>query len=237
MGVAYTCAVKRWTLRIILCMILGAITTVAVAWGIVATFNPIDENLVADGYSSFGEASAAFGWRLQVTSGTGRATVLSVMGAYMAPNLVNEKLLQMPAAESVAPAWSAARSRPPESPIQKRTIERANGWPILALHGEITTTNALTVTDSSAAVVIEGNPWYRSRILSLRPIWPGFLIDTLFYTAIWFGVFLGFTSAKRYIRAKRGRCPRCGYDLRGALDHGCSECGWNRADEVVKGAT
>ncbi len=25
-----------------------------------------------------------------------------------------------------------------------------------------------------------------------------------------------------------GHCPKCGYDLRGDLDNGCSECGWGR---------
>jgi len=59
------------------------------------------------------------------------------------------------------------------------------------------------------------------------------VIDTLFYAAIWFGMFFGFSSAKRFIRAKRGRCPRCGYDLRGNLDAGCPECGWGRAAEEV----
>ncbi len=63
-------------------------------------------------------------------------------------------------------------------------------------------------------------------VIPVIPIWPGFLIDTLFYAAIWFGVVFGFTSAKRFIRAKRGRCPRCGYDLRGALKKGCPEGGW-----------
>ncbi len=62
------------------------------------------------------------------------------------------------------------------------------------------------------------------------PHFPGFIINTLFYAANWGGVFFGFTSAKRLVRVKRGRCPRCGYDLRGApgLAAGCSECGWNR---------
>ncbi len=28
-------------------------------------------------------------------------------------------------------------------------------------------------------------------------------------------------------------CSRCGYDLRGNLDAGCPECGWNRESEVT----
>ncbi len=67
----------------------------------------------------------------------------------------------------------------------------------------------------------------------MRPIWPGFLIDTLFYGAIWFGLLFGFgatRTALRALRTRRGLCPMCGYDLRGNLDAGCPECGWNRAE-------
>jgi hypothetical protein len=33
----------------------------------------------------------------------------------------------------------------------------------------------------------------------------------------------------RRSQAKLGCCPKCSYDLRGAQEKGCSECGWNRA--------
>ncbi len=33
---------------------------------------------------------------------------------------------------------------------------------------------------------------------------------------------------RQSLRAKRGRCLACGYDLRGNLEHGCPECGWRR---------
>jgi hypothetical protein len=87
--------------------------------------------------------------------------------------------------------------------------EGAQGWPFRALSQESS---------------------YRTRNLALAftPLWRGFVIDTLFYGAVWLGVFFGFASAKRAIRRKRGRCPRCGYDLRGDLATGCSECGWGR---------
>jgi hypothetical protein len=76
----------------------------------------------------------------------------------------------------------------------------------------------------------------------------GFVTNTLFYAAIWFGVFFGFASAKRAIRRRRGRCPMCGYDLRGqrhegtpgearrheGQEAGCPECGWGREEEQTK---
>ena len=68
------------------------------------------------------------------------------------------------------------------------------------------------------------------RYFPLRPIWPGFAIDTLVYGALWLGLLVGFGATKRALRTRRGHCPQCGYDLRGDLDAGCSECGWNRAE-------
>jgi hypothetical protein len=35
-------------------------------------------------------------------------------------------------------------------------------------------------------------------------------------------------SVHRLGRIERGRCLRCGYDLRGEFDHPCHECGWRR---------
>jgi hypothetical protein len=80
---------------------------------------------------------------------------------------------------------------------------------------------------------------YTYGALPMRPLWPGFVLDTLFYAAIWFGLFFGFASAKRAIRRRRGRCPMCGYDLRGApgLAAGCSECGWNREEIHIAQST
>lgn len=36
---------------------------------------------------------------------------------------------------------------------------------------------------------------------------------------------------RQSLRAKRGRCIACGYDLRGDLECGCPECGWGREAE------
>ena len=63
------------------------------------------------------------------------------------------------------------------------------------------------------------------RLLPLRPLWPGFAINTIFYAAILWFVMLGPFTARRIIRRKRGQCIKCGYDLRGAEHEACPECG------------
>lgn len=54
----------------------------------------------------------------------------------------------------------------------------------------------------------------------------GFTLNTLLYTVVWLFPFLGFRAARRTLRARRGLCTRCAYDLKG-LPAGspCPECG------------
>lgn len=54
----------------------------------------------------------------------------------------------------------------------------------------------------------------------------GFTLNTLFYAAAWFMCLLGISSTRRILRARRGLCTRCAYDLKG-LSPGspCPECG------------
>ena len=66
---------------------------------------------------------------------------------------------------------------------------------------------------------------YTTKALPLRPIWPGFAINTVFYAAILWLLAFGLFAARRVIRRKRGLCLKCGYDLRGAEHEVCPECG------------
>jgi hypothetical protein len=54
----------------------------------------------------------------------------------------------------------------------------------------------------------------------------GFAINTLFYTAI-LALPVSVFPIRRRLRTRRGRCPKCGYDLAGLADAAapCPECG------------
>ena len=69
------------------------------------------------------------------------------------------------------------------------------------------------------------------RALPLLPMWPGFAVNTLFYAIILWLLIPGPFVLRRLIRIRRGRCPKCGYDLRGDHDGGCPECGGMRASD------
>jgi len=67
------------------------------------------------------------------------------------------------------------------------------------------------------------------KVLPLRPVWPGFALNTGLYASALLVLYSLWWLARRYNRKLRSRCLRCGYDLRGNLVNGCSECGWGRA--------
>jgi len=76
---------------------------------------------------------------------------------------------------------------------------------------------------------------YQPRRLPVVPSWPGFAVNTLFYASILGLLICGPFALRRLVRLKRGRCPRCGYNLRGqpSTSAGCPECGWNREAESM----
>ena len=62
--------------------------------------------------------------------------------------------------------------------------------------------------------------------LPLLPLWPGFLMNTLFYALLLFVAWRTPIFVRRTLRRRRGRCIRCGYDRRGLDPHAaCPECG------------
>ncbi len=62
--------------------------------------------------------------------------------------------------------------------------------------------------------------------LPYRPIWPGLLANTAIFAAPWALLFIGIPLLRRVTRRRRGRCVRCGYDLRGMPSGApCPECG------------
>ncbi|MHC4317953.1 MAG: hypothetical protein ACYS1B_05355 [Planctomycetota bacterium] len=62
-----------------------------------------------------------------------------------------------------------------------------------------------------------------SPILPLRPIWPGFALNTIFYAAALWLLTCGPFALRRLVRIRRGLCPACAYPLGESAI--CSECG------------
>lgn len=200
----------RWTLRITICMILGAISTVAVSWACALWSEAGTEVTRFEGNKG---ALYGFGYREKVHILDFRGRDLNdpreVVGSFQSRKRLAED------------AWAY-----PEFVY--------SGWPFEAMYFEVDTSSLFEVVSDgveyggSATLFLKdfgGKDW---RELPTVPVWPGFLFNTVVYTAIWFALSLGIDSIRRTRRRRKGLCPHCAYNLRNNLNSGCPECGWNR---------
>lgn len=115
------------------------------------------------------------------------------------------------------------------------SVVQASGWPLLALaaieRGVLPTTHLRYGFDIGGERTI-GNldtlGHARPRVLPLRPVWPGVIVDTAVFSAAWWAAITAPIVLLRRSRIRRGLCSACRYDLRGlhAAQHPhCPECG------------
>ncbi|MCA9281529.1 MAG: hypothetical protein H6812_12575 [Phycisphaeraceae bacterium] len=106
--------------------------------------------------------------------------------------------------------------------------ERRRGW---RRHGVLwlNTPEWMWWYHMNAASIDLDSAFYGTRFsLPYRPRFPGLIVNTLFYAALWFGLTTGWRAMKHRWRMHRGRCPKCKYDLARDFSTGCPECGWRR---------
>jgi len=199
--------------RIPICLILGVVTTVGVAWGLAWYRTP--ERWHSPGWRESHGVShdATPRWNLIVIE---RAHAMHIQrrAGNVATDLTRLAL----------PNWSRVHEPPPIG-VTAVVSETAFGWPFMALHGEWDWSSK-----RGAGFICLDQGYMQAYGLPLRPIAQPFIINTLFYAAMWFGIFFGVAALRRFVRKKRGRCVKCGYDLRGEFEKGCPECGWNRSE-------
>ncbi len=102
-------------------------------------------------------------------------------------------------------------------------LHRAYGWPLLSLAHMPGAKSSLNVRPTRLLI-------NRSSTPPLRPLWPGFAVNTIFYAAFLWLLIPGPFALRRFIRVKRGLCPACAYDLRHGEHDACPECGGLSSD-------
>lgn len=224
---------RRWTVRVVLCLFFGAITTVTVAWALTC-MSPLDARgiMVHETYRRVGGEN----WMVDASTNTGHVFVLS----YRLRHEISDLVSPTPPERFAAP-WTGFDE--PTEEYRTRAVDRevrfleAAGWPMLSLYstyeqGDPPTAAVFRV----AGIPLNERRWSAFGVcdvpytLPIVPIFPGFYLDTLIFAVPWFVILFAPGATRRAIRRQRGRCPRCGYNLRGKFDDGCSECGWNRAE-------
>lgn len=221
----YTACVKRWTCRILICLILGAVTTVCVAWGL-AIVRPA--NLALGRSERIRFAPCAPHWEVDV---------IEHRGALMIFSRAAEGWLRSDATND-SPPWSIASTPPSQSICRERreVLEVAYGWPMRAMFiREWSTSMGLPDRVEYGLQVAQSYGVTSGGYLPLRPTGPSFILNSLFFAIAWFAPLWVMGKAYQSIhhahRRRRGRCPQCAYDLRGEFTSGCTECGWNRMRE------
>ena len=191
-------AMKRWTFRILICLLLGVVTTVGVAWGLALLRKHLPVSATSRELKDEEKVTVWHEFRHL-------GSITCSFGHYRDPRAEAQTEFTEPPYE-----WAHVTHR--------HRMVRATGLPMFAL-----------LDDEPVA---DTSDLFADHRLPLRPILPGFIINTFFYAAIWFGVFFGVAALRRFVREKRGRCVKCGYDLRSGFageERGCPECGWGRS--------
>lgn len=103
------------------------------------------------------------------------------------------------------------------------------GFPFRALrceiHWEAQRSNVVTYR-AEDGIVLPDFANGEARALPLMPIPLGFLLDAVVYAVAGRGMVELARRSRRWLRARRGRCSRCGYDLSGLPPgRACPECG------------
>jgi hypothetical protein len=252
---------KRWIFTILLFLLLGAIVNIAVAWGCALYFDPyanVGRTLGVDwdpGDGRAGDIDRCLAPASTVTyvlmrddpSESDFEYAVEDPSAFLPHWLDKSRVLSF--------LHRVINSSDPDARWSfdgTGVVVDERGWPCRSLWLAYTPVMSGNVTKMRGAIVLphrtwqgptgKGYPWgfdsmsmaHVPPALPLRAVPLGFAINTLFYGVILWLVIPGPFVLRRLIRMKRGRCPKCGYDLRGAPSGGgCPECGWNRRMEAM----
>ncbi|MHC4427318.1 MAG: hypothetical protein ACYS0D_01770 [Planctomycetota bacterium] len=101
----------------------------------------------------------------------------------------------------------------------------ARGWPLRALWYHARIGQKARVNSGGLDMPPELASLGPGPVLPYRPIVLGLVGNTLFYGVIWLGILATPGLIRRVRRSRDGCCRACGYDLRGTAHGRCPECG------------
>lgn len=246
---------RRLAIRGAAAVVLGVVTTVGVAWGLAFGDMSGDVRMSVTQVCEGEPAGRGRGvdvragkvvvdrWRragvceaIGTAYGPGTLPFIGIpLVSAFAPDSSSAPTDLMPAsmARDAAP-WVMGLEPMPRGRDTDRRVVLASGWPLLALRS--VTEQRPSDGDRLRWGVVA--PWRATRVtggafgrassvvLPLRPLWGGFVVNTIGAAGVWGVVLFAPGVMRRWGRRRRGACEGCGYDLRGAAVGGvCPECG------------
>ncbi len=216
---------RRRLLTIAILLLVGAVVNVAVAWGC-GWWVDVKPSPFQIGWKEY---MLHHGWRITKREAFGATRLV----AWFCPR---GEAQYKPLTE-VVPAWRSTLADEMEEAgrhFPRMTIEDARGWPLRSLWCRWAPG---TATFPKGGILLKPKKrtatamgFSRLRALPYWPVWPGVITNTLFYATLLWLLIPGPFALRRFIRVRRGLCPKCAYPMGESAV--CSECGWNLPKRV-----
>jgi hypothetical protein len=248
-------AMKRWTIRIFVFLLLGAIVNVAVAWGCAVAFGSESEtqSRLFPGANDEHRPWKALPVNEQAILAVGgwadKSNIIWAATSYRGFLGWRERYF-FPFAEMKG-IWGRSTNGPVNAYLAVKTadtaivVETTAGFPRQALGAQHFYYPAGTIKRKAVPARIVhvqalalpslGGvfPKADGYVVPTGVIWFGFAINTVFYGAVLWMLFAAPFALRKWRRVRRGLCPKCGYDLRGGRNRPidaavCPECGATR---------
>lgn len=206
----------------LICLLLGVISSIVLAWGCAALVNP-------------DLATPKFDHQPRSDGSEDVLVVQSRFGHTRINRAVCSQLKLDDNGDILLARWSSTGDA---------SSETQAGWPLRAFSCRNAAEVSIRTGNSSMSVMrsgfkpVEGG-WEMSpfagrgmvggawRGIPLRPMWSGLIVDVGVLAFAWYALIVGIGTRLRFLRRARGLCPWCGYDLRsgGLSGQRCPECG------------
>ncbi len=207
---------KRRLFIIAICLLLGAVVNICVAWvRVVLAKSPIPLSLIDE--DADWPRDVPDHWPPCCHIHEGSALALHVYGSH--------------AIGDIAPVSEGAMQGGSRATVYFIYVYRV-GWPLYTLQWEHSGEGVLTTTgsiDFASWLVLVGNvpPAFilrAGRRFPIRPTtWLAIATNTLFYATLLWLLLYGPFALRRLLRLRRGLCPKCAYPMGESAV--CTECG------------